>query len=150
MSVVFGANRLEELVWRVSDVELDKNDLQRLSDFVGDKLYDLLLVGVRHASYNNRDLIMEPDLPLTRGLRESMQDFELYEEEVDIEPILEQLATYPQLEREPSQEVIDLLPEIVGTLIMVTTQLMTVVDPGISNPDSETWDRVTETMNLLI
>jgi len=150
MSVVFGANRLEELVWRVSEVELDKTDLQRLSDFVSDKLHDLLLVGVQHASYNDRDLIMEPDLPLTRGLRESMQDFELYEEEVEIEPILEQLATYPQLEREPSQEVIDLLPEIVGTLILVTTQLMTVVDPGISNPDSETWDRVTEAMNLLV
>jgi hypothetical protein len=105
---------------------------------------------VQHASYNDRDLIMEPDLPLTRGLRESMQDFELYEEEGEIKPILEQLATYPQLEREPSQEVIDLLPEIVGTLIMVTTQLMTVVDPGISNPDSETWDRVTEALNLLI
>jgi hypothetical protein len=150
MSVIFGANRLEELVWRVSEVELDNNDLQRLSELVGDKLYDLLLVGVQHASYNNRDLIMEPDLPLTRGLRESMQDFELYEEEVDIGPILEQLAIYPQLEREPSQEVIDLLPAIVGTLIVVTTQLMTVVDPGISNPDSETWDRVTETMNLLI
>jgi hypothetical protein len=150
MSVVFGANRLEELVWRVSEVELDKSDLQRLSDFVSDKLHDLLLVGVQHASYNDRDLIMEPDLPLTRGLRESMQDFELYEEEVEIKPILEQLATYPQLEREPSQEVIDLLPEIVGTLIMVTTQLMTVVDPGISNPDSETWDRVTEALNLLI
>jgi hypothetical protein len=150
MSVVFGANRLEELVWRVSEVELDKSDLQRLSDFVSDKLHDLLLVGVQHASYNDRDLIMEPDLPLTRGLRESMRDFELYEEEVEIKPILEQLATYPQLEREPSQEVIDLLPEIVGTLIMVTTQLMTVVDPGISNPDSETWDRVTEALNLLI
>ena len=150
MSVVFGANRLEELVRRVSEVELDKSDLERLSDFVGEKLYDLLLVGVQHASYNGRDLIMEPDLPLTRGLRESMQDFELYEEGVDIEPILEQLATYPQLEREPSQEVIDLLPEIAGTLIMVTTQLMTVVDPGISNPDSETWDRVRDTMDLLI
>ena len=150
MSVVFGANRLEELVRRVSEVELDKSDLERLSDFVGEKLYDLLLVGVQHASYNDRDLIMEPDLPLTRGLRESMQDFELYEEGVDIEPILEQLATYPQLEREPSQEVIDLLPEIAGTLIMVTTQLMTVVDPGISNPDSETWDRVRDTMDLLI
>ena len=150
MSVVFGANRLEELVRRVSEVELDKSDLERLSDFVGEKLYDLLLVGVQHASYNDRDLIMEPDLPLTRGLRESMQDFELYEEGGDIEPMLEQLATYPQLEREPSQEVIDLLPEIAGTLIMVTTQLMTVVDPGISNPDSETWDRVRDTMDLLI
>ncbi len=150
MSVIFGANRLEELVWRVSDVDLDKSDLQRLSDLVSDKLHDLLLVGVRHASYNDRDLIMEPDLPLTRGLRESMESFALYEEQLQIEPILEQLATYPLLEREPSQQVIDLLPDIVGTLIMVTSQLMTVVDPGISNPDAETWERVTETMDLLI
>ncbi|MBS3783464.1 MAG: DUF1931 family protein [Anaerolineae bacterium] len=150
MSVIFGANRLRELVRRVSEVELDKSDLERLSDFVREKLHDILLAGVRHASYNNRDLIMEPDLPLTKGLQESMQDFRLYEEQVDIEPILDQLATYPLLEREPSQEVIELLPELVGTLIMVTAHLMTVVDPGISNPDDETWDRVTETMDLLI
>lgn len=150
MSVVFGANRLEELIWRVSELDFDKSDLQRLSELVDEKLYDLLLVGVRHASYNNRDFILEPDLPLTKGLRESMQDFELYEEELEIEPVLEQLATYPQLDREPSQEVIDLLPDLVGTLIMVTTRLMPVLDPGISNPGTETWNRVIETMDLLI
>ncbi|MEA3376100.1 MAG: DUF1931 family protein [Chloroflexota bacterium] len=150
MKVIFGANRLEHLARRVSGLNLDKSDLRRLSDLVSDKLHDLLLVGVRHASYNGRDVIMEPDLPITRGLRESMEDFALYEEQLQIEPILEQLATYPRLEREPSQEVIDLLPRLAGTLIMVTTQLMTVVDPGISNPDAETWDRVTETIDLLI
>jgi len=150
MSVIFGAQRLEQLVWRVSELELDKSDLERLSDLASEKLHDLLLSGVRHASYNNRDLIMEPDLPLTKGLRESMQDFQLYEEELEIEPVLEELATYPQMERKPSQEVIDMLPDLVGTLIMVTAQLMTIVDPGISNPDAETWDRVTETMELLI
>lgn len=150
MSVVFGANRLEELIWRVSELDFDKSDLQRLSELVDEKLYDLLLVGVQHASYNNRDFILEPDLPLTKGLRESMQDFELYEEELEIEPVLEQLATYPQLDREPSQEVIDLLPDLVGTLIMVTTRLMPVLDPGISNPGTETWNRVIETMDLLI
>lgn len=150
MSVIFGANRLEELVGLVSGLDLDKSDLQRLSDLVSDKLYDLLLVGVQHASYNNRDLILEPDLPLTRGLRESMQDFELYEEELDIDQILEQLATYPLLEREPSQEVIDLLPDIIGTLILVTAQLMTVVDPDVANPDDETWDRTAEALDLLI
>lgn len=150
MTVIFGANRLEELARRVSGLDLDKSDLRRLSDLVTDKLHDLLLVGVRHASYNDRDLIMEPDVPITRGLRESMQDFALYDEQLQIEPILEQLATYPRLEREPSQAVIDLLPRLVGALIMVATQLMTVVEPGISNPDAETWDRVTETMDLLI
>jgi hypothetical protein len=38
---------------------------------------------------------MEPDLPLTKGLRG------LQQEELDIEPILEQRTTYPLLEREP-------------------------------------------------
>ena len=150
MSVVFGANRLEELVRRVSGLVFDKSDLQRLSDLVDDKLYDLLLVGVQHASYNNRDLIMEPDLPLTRGLRENMEDFALYEEELEVAPILEDLTSYPMLEREPSQEVIDLLPELGGTLIVVTTQLITVMEPDVSNPTAETWERVIEAMDLLI
>lgn len=150
MSVVFGANRLEELVRRVTGLVFDKSDLQRLSDLVDDKLYDLLLVGVQHASHNNRDLIMEPDLPLTRGLRESLADFALYEEELEVAPILEELASYPMLEREPSQEVIDLLPELAGTLIVVTTQLITVMEPDVSNPTAETWERVIKTMDLLI
>ena len=150
MSDIFGANRLDELVRRMSALTLDSNDLDRLKEFVDEKVYDLLLVGVQNASYNNRDLIMERDLPLTRGLRESMEDFALYEEELDVEPILEQLATRPLLEREPSEKVIDLLPELFGTLMMVTVQLMSIVDPDVSNPDTETWDRVTETMELLI
>ncbi len=150
MSVVFGANRLEELVRSVSGLSFDKSDLQRLSDLVDDKLYDLLLIGVRHASYNNRDMIMEPDLPLTKGLRESMQIFELYEEELRVEPILEELTAYPLLEREPSQEVVDLLPQLVGTLIMVTAQLIRIVDPEVTNPTAETWDRVREAMDLMI
>lgn len=141
---------MEELVRRVSGLVFDKSDLQRLSDLVDDKLYDLLLVGVQHASYNNRDLIMEPDLPLTRGLRENMEDFALYEEELEVAPILEDLTSYPMLEREPSQEVIDLLPELAGTLIVVTTQLITVMEPDVSNPTAETWERVIEAMDLLI
>lgn len=150
MADIFGANRLNELVGRMSGLRFDRNDLDRLTDLVDEKLYDLLLVGVRNASYNGRDLIMEPDLPLTRGLRDSMEDFALYKERVDVEPILEQLATHPLLEREPSQEVTDLLPELFGTLMMVTVELMPTVDPGVDNPDDDTWGRVRETMDLLI
>mgnify|MGYP006286803421 CR=1 FL=1 len=150
MAVVFGANRLEAFVQRVSDVELDKSDLERLSTLASDKLHDMLIVGVRNAGYNNRDLIMQADLPITKGLQERMQDFELYEEELEIEPILDQLTTYPMMDREPSQEVIDMLPALMGTLIMVSTQLMTVVDPGVENPGTETWERVTKTMDLLL
>jgi hypothetical protein len=147
---IFGAKRLEELVWRASEIDLDRSDLKRLSDLVGDKLNDLLIIGVQHASYNNRDLIMEADLPLTMGLREGMQDFGLYEEELEIKPILEHLTTYPLLAREPSQEVVELLPELVGALIMVVNRLMKVVNPDVSNPTTEIWDKVEPALDLTL
>ena len=57
---------------------------------------DLLVIGVRNASYNNRDIVMEPDLPLTKGLLEHLQAFRRYEEAIELQPILDQLATYPR------------------------------------------------------
>lgn len=45
MSVIFGAKQSEELVRHMSEVNLDKSDLQRLTDFVSEKPYDLLLIG---------------------------------------------------------------------------------------------------------
>jgi hypothetical protein len=147
---IFGAKRLEELVWSVSEIDLDGSDLKRLSDLVGDKLHDLLIIGVRHAGHNNRDVIMEPDLPLTIGLREGLQNFRLYEEELAVTPTLEYLATYPQLEREPSQEVVELLPELMGALIVIVTQLMKVISPDVSNPTTEIWEQVEQALDLTL
>jgi hypothetical protein len=147
---VFGAKRLEDLVWRASEIDLDKSDLKRLSDLVEDKLNDLLIIGVRHAGYNNRDLILEGDLPLTKGLRESMRGFRLYDEELEIEPVLEDVVTYPMLEREPSQEVVELLPEVLGGLIIVVTQLMKVMNPDVSNPTAQMWDQVERALDITL
>jgi hypothetical protein len=44
--------------------------VKRLPDLIGQNLNDLLVIGVGNASYNNRDIVMEPDLPLTKGFLE--------------------------------------------------------------------------------
>jgi hypothetical protein len=94
--------------------------------------------------------VTEPDLPLTKGFLEHMQDFRHYDEEIALKPILEQLATYPPLERALSAEVEAMLPEIVGTLAMLAGKTMKIIDPAVKNPDSAMWERVCCLMELLL
>jgi hypothetical protein len=148
--MVMGYIRLKEFLRRSAGVDIDKSDVDRLTDLVGRKLNDLLVIGVRNASYNNRDVIMEPDLPLTKGILERLQEFRRYEESIDLKPILDHLATYPPLERTLSLEVEAMLPELVGTLAMLAGQTMKIIDPEVKNPDSELWDRVLRLMELLL
>src|SRR5688572_18038604 len=103
--MIIGHNRLKDFLRRSAGVGIDKSDMKRLEDLIGGKLYDLLLIGARNASYNDRDVIMEPDLPLTKGFLERRQDFRRYDEKIGLKPILDQLATYPPLERALSADV---------------------------------------------
>ena len=109
-----------------------------------------MVIGVRNASYNNRDIVMEPDLPLTKGLLEYLQAFRRYEEVIDLQPILDHLATYLPLERSLSLEVEAMLPEIVGTVAMLAGQAMKTIDPEVKNPGGELWDQVFQLMALLL
>jgi len=54
---VFGATRLERFFRLAAELDVDKDDLKRFSDFVERKLHDLLLIGQATASANLRDLV---------------------------------------------------------------------------------------------
>jgi uncharacterized protein DUF1931 len=146
--MVIGYNRLKNFLQRSAGIDIDKSDMKRLSDLIGGKLYDLLVIGVRNASYNDRDIVMEPDLPLTKGFLEHMQDFRRYDEQIGLKPILDQLAAYPPLERALSADVEAMLPALVGTLAMLAGTGMKVIDPDVKNPDSAMWDKVLALMDV--
>ena len=148
--MAIGYTRLKELLRRSARLDIDKSDTERLTELIGKKLNDLLVIGVRNASYNNRDIIMEPDLPLTKGILEHLKDFRRYEESIELQPILDHLATYPPLERPLSLEVEAMLPELVGTLAVLAGQAMKIVDPGVKNPGSDMWERVRGLMELML
>jgi hypothetical protein len=148
--MIMGYTRLKAFLRRSAGLDIDKSDMDRLTDLIGGKLNDLLVIGVRNASYNNRDIVMEPDLPLTKGILEHIKIFRRYEEEIDLKPILDHLATYPPLERTLSLDVEAMLPELVGTLAMLAGQAMKIIDPDVKNPDSEMWERVLRLMDLLL
>ncbi len=82
------------------------------------KLHDLLVVGEAAARANNRDVIEPWDLPITKGLREQIHAFRGLEVELELHPILEQLATLPPLDLALGYATEQLLPEIVGAIPM--------------------------------
>ena len=148
--MIMGYTRMKEFLRRSAGVDIDKSDMDRLTDLIGRKLNDLLVIGVRNASYNNRDIVMEPNLPLTKGILEHLKVFRRYEEEIDLKPILDHLAAYPPLERTLSLDVEAMLPDLVGTLAMLAGQTIKIIDPEVKNPGSDVWDQVLHLMELLL
>src|ERR1700748_1954461 len=94
---VFGVAKFERFFRAAAELDVDKNDLKRYSDFVERKLYDMLLIGQTTAGANARDIVEPWDLPITKGLQESMHAFEHIDEEIELRPILDQLAARPPL-----------------------------------------------------
>jgi hypothetical protein len=148
--MIMGYNRLKDFLHRSAGINIDKNDMERLSDLIVKKLNDLLVIGVRNTSYSDRDIVMEPDLPLTKGFLEHMQNFRRYEESIELKPILDHLATYPPLERALSLEVEAMLPELAGTLAMLAGHAMKIIDPNVKNPRDDMWEKVLCLMELLL
>ncbi|RAM35665.1 DUF1931 family protein [Arthrobacter globiformis] len=55
---------------QAASLDIDKEDLRRFYDFVGDRTYKLLVPAEATAKANGRDLIEPHDLPITKGLQE--------------------------------------------------------------------------------
>src|SRR5580704_9975551 len=77
---VMGFTKFERFFRAAGGVDIDRDDIKRYLDFVNDALYDLLLIGQATAKANVRDVILPWDLPVTKGLQESVHAFERLEE----------------------------------------------------------------------
>ncbi|MFC7382239.1 DUF1931 family protein [Sphaerisporangium rhizosphaerae] len=148
--VVMAVSKFERFFRSAAGVDVDKDDLRRYGDFVNDKVYDLLVIGQAHAKANRRDIIEPWDLPITKGLQESIHRFRLLDEDIELKPILEQLAALPPLDLSVAEETVGRLPEIVGGLSVALAQTFTIVDPDVKNPATEQWERTTGVFDLLL
>jgi hypothetical protein len=147
---VFGVAKFERFFRAAAELDVDKNDLKRYSDFVERKLYDLLLIGQATAGANARDIVEPWDLPVTKGLQESMHAFRKLDEEIELAPILGRLAAYPPLDRALSEEAEARLPAVVGGLSVALARTFRVIDPDAKNPQSRHWERVFQVFDQLI
>jgi hypothetical protein len=147
---VFGVAKFERFFRLAAELDVDKEDLKRYNDFVGRMLFDLLLIGQATASANARDVVEPHDLPITKGLQESIHRFRKLADDVELTPILEQLSTYPPLDRALSEETEGRLPEVVGGLSLALAQTLKVLDPTLKNPQTEHWERAYRIFDLLL
>jgi hypothetical protein len=145
-----GAQRVKALFHAAAGLSLDTNDVKRYRDFVDDKLYDLLLMAVAAARANGRDVLQPSDLPITKGLQECIHQFKKLAQEIEIGPILEELARHPPLDAALREDVEERLPAVVGGLSVALAQCLTIIAPERKNPGSEEWGRATRVLDLLL
>ena len=142
--------RFQRLFRAAAGVDVDKNDLKRYDDFIDRKIYDLLLIGQAHAKANARDVIQSSDLPVTKGLQESIHAFRRLDEEIELRPILEALAKRPPLDLAVAEETEHALPGIAGGLTLALARAFTIIEPERRNPQTGQWVMVTVLFDLLL
>jgi hypothetical protein len=147
---VMGVARFERFFRTVAGLDIDKQDLKRYSEFVNGRIYDLLLRGQAAAKANGRDLIEPFDLPITKGLQESIFAFRDIDEEIELKPILDQLSTRPPLDLAYAEETEEHLPEIAGGLSVALARTFKLLNPSAKNVRSEDWDRAECIFSVLL
>lgn len=147
---VMGVAKFERFFRLAADLDVDKNDLKRYDDFINHKIYDLLLMAQNTAKWNRRDVIAARDLPITKGLQENIYNFKDIDEEIELRPILDDLAARPPLDLALSEEAEGRLPLIAGGLSVALARSFRIVDTDLKNPQTEHWQRAFRLFDLLL
>jgi hypothetical protein len=147
---VMGVARFERFFRVAAGLDVDKADLKRYSDFVNQKIYDLLVRGEAIAKANGRDLIEPIDLPITKGLQEDIHAFKEIDEQIELTPILDHLTARPPLDLVNSEETEAQLPAIAGGLSFALARAFKIIDPDLKNPQTRHWQRSFQLFDLLL
>ena len=147
---VLGFVKFEQLFRAAGGVDVDRDDVRRYLEFVNDALYDLLIIGRNTARANARDVIQPQDLPVTKGLQESTHAFLKLEEQIELGPILDELAARPPLDVTLSDETADRLPLLFGGISVALARTFRLIDAKVKAVHSEEWERAFAVFRLLI
>ena len=145
-----GISKFEKFFRTVGGLDVDKSDIKRLYDFTNNAIYRLLETGVENARINYRDVLWLSDLPITQGLRSSIEEFESYNQELDLEGILEHIASLPPLRYEIGADIQEELPKIAGGIITAMIKCMKTINPKKRNPATEDWEKVENIFSTLL
>ena len=147
---VLGFVKFERLFRAAGGVDVDRDDIKRYLDFVNDALYDLLIIGRNTARANARDVIQPQDLPVTKGLQESTHAFEKIDEQIELGPVLDELAARPPLDVTLSDGAAERLPPLFGGVSVALARTFRLIDAEVKAVHSEEWERAFAVFRLLI
>jgi Domain of unknown function (DUF1931) len=147
---VMGVTKFERFFRAAGEVSVDREDIQRYLDFVNDALYDLLIMGQATAKANLRDVIQPWDLPVTKGLQESTHAFERLDEDIELQPILESLASRPPLDMALDLDTEARLPLLFGGISVALARTFRLIDADTKAVHTVQWDRTFQLFRQLI
>lgn len=147
---IVGVVKFERFFRAAAGLDVDKSDLKRYSDFLNQKLYHLLLRGQAVAKANARSVIEPFDLPVTRGLQESIHAFRDIDQAIELQPILDALAARPPLDLAYGEETTAQLPAVAGGLSVALARALKLIDPAAKRVHGDQWERALGVFDLLL
>jgi hypothetical protein len=149
-SHVMSVAKFERFFRIAAGLDVDKQDLKRYSDFINQKVYDLLLRAEAAAKANGRVIIEPFDLPITQGLQGSIHEFRKIDEQIELQPSLDQLTAQPPLDLAYGEDTERQLPLVVGGLSLALARTFKIIDGNLKNPATEHWQRCFRIFDLLM
>ncbi len=143
-------HRLEKMFRRAGDLDLDKSDLERLETFVRRKVTDLVVRGEANAKANSRDVVEPWDLPITKGLQETIHRFRLINAELQLTDYLAGMTGLPPSDLAIGGQTEARLPEVAGGLCLALAETFRTIDEKLKNPATRDWDRAYRLFDLLL
>ena len=147
---VLGFTRFERLFREAGGVDVDRDDVKRYLDFVNDAIYDLLITARATARANARDIIEPHDLPVTRGLQEAVRGYQKISQDIDLDPILAEIAARPPLDISLSDDTASGLPALFGGISVQLARLFRLISGQHQAVHAREWDRAFAAFRLLV
>jgi len=147
---VVGFTKLEALFRKAASLDIHKGHAKDITDIVEKKLHDLLLAAERNANINGRDVIWESDLPITKGLQESIIEFRKLDEELNVDDILQFLSSIPPLKYPLVADLENKILEITGALLLVIARVMKQIDTESRAVNHELIEKSSKILDLTL
>ena len=145
-----GVSEMKRFFRSAAGIDMDKDDLKRFRVFVDEKVDDIAIAGRNTARWNGRDIIEPQDLPITKAIQERMREFDKLEDAPEIRELLRQSMRRPPDDVTFAEETEDVLSEVFGGVSTALARSFRIIDPRLTNPSSEHWDRAFELFRLLL
>jgi len=147
---VEGTHQIEHFFRVIAGLDVDKEDIKRYYNFVEQKMRDLLLMAQRCAKANDRIRVEPRDLPITKGMQESIHAFEALDVDIGLGRILERTVPEPRIDLAYSDEIEARLAAVAGGLSFAVARAFKVIDPQSRHPATEQWERAFQIFDLLL
>jgi hypothetical protein len=102
------------------------------------------------AKANDHIAVELRDVPTTKGLQESIHEFEALDVHVGLKRKLEENVPEPLSDVPYSEEVEAHLPAIAGGLSLALARTFTIIDPQTKHPATKEWERAFQIFDLLL